>query len=104
MAELSAPGAEPDLPSSLTAAIADRLEFLSDSTIQVLRLAAVLGTEFSVLELGTVSGKTATDLIGVIDEAVTASVLVGQGEHLVFRHPLLRQALYQSIPAGVRPI
>ena len=102
VAELSAPGAEPDLPSSLTAAIADRLEFLSDSTIQVLRLAAVLGTEFSVLELGTVSGKTATDLIGVIDEAVTASVLVGQGEHLVFRHPLLRQALYQSIPAGVR--
>lgn len=89
-------------PDSLAAAIADRLEFLSTPAREVLRVAALLGEEFSVAELAVASGRPVTDLLPALDEALLAGVVADKGKELAFRHPLIRSALYEVIPAAVR--
>jgi DNA-binding CsgD family transcriptional regulator len=89
-------------PDSLSAAIADRLEFLSAPVREVLQVAALLGADFSVSELSVVSGRTVNDLLPILDEAIVAGVLRDDAPELAFRHPLIRAALYQGMPAAVR--
>jgi ATP/maltotriose-dependent transcriptional regulator MalT len=89
-------------PDSLTAAIADRLEFLPVPVRDVLRTAALLGMDFSVSELAVLSGQRMGDLLSVLDEAILAGVLLENGVELAFRHPLIRAALYDSMPAALR--
>jgi tetratricopeptide (TPR) repeat protein len=43
-----------------------------------------------------------TDLVSAIDDARAAGVLAESGTGLRFRHPLIRTALYEEIPAPVR--
>ncbi len=88
-------------PATLTAAIAGRLGFLSGEATVALRAAALLGTEFSVDEVATVLDRPAADLAGVFAEAAAAGVLTA-GDRPSFRHPLIRQALYDSVPGAVR--
>ena len=89
-------------PSSLSAAIADHLGFVAGPVREVLRAAALLGTDFAVSDLAIVLGRSVADLIPAIDEACTAGVLAESGHGLGFRHPLIRAALYDEIPAPVR--
>jgi DNA-binding CsgD family transcriptional regulator len=89
-------------PDSLSAAIADRLEFLSMPVREVLRIAALLGLDFSVSELAVVSSRRVNDLLPVLDEAILSGVLLDNGAELTFRHPLIRSALYEGMPAAVR--
>ncbi|GAA4462469.1 ATP-binding protein [Phytohabitans houttuyneae] len=89
-------------PGSLAAAIADRLEFLSEQARVVLRTAALLGTEFSVTELIAVLGRGINELLPMLDEAIEAGVLREDGRQMAFRHPLLRTALYEETPHSVR--
>jgi DNA-binding CsgD family transcriptional regulator/tetratricopeptide (TPR) repeat protein len=89
-------------PSSLSAAIADRLDFVPGSVREVLRAAALLGVDFAVPDLAIVLRRGVTDLIPAIDEARTAGVLAESGSGLGFRHPLIRAALYDEIPVPVR--
>ncbi|NJC72012.1 AAA family ATPase [Planosporangium thailandense] len=89
-------------PGSLPDAIADRLEFLSTSARAALRAGALLGVDFSVTELAAVSGRSLTDLLPALDEAIAAGVLRDDGAGLAFRHPLIRTALYDGMPAAVR--
>jgi DNA-binding CsgD family transcriptional regulator/tetratricopeptide (TPR) repeat protein len=89
-------------PGSLSAAIADRLGFVSGSVREVLRAAALLGVDFAVPDLATVLGRGVASLIPAVDEARAAGVLAESGNNLGFRHPLIRAALYDEIPAPVR--
>jgi DNA-binding CsgD family transcriptional regulator len=89
-------------PSSLSAALADRLGFVSGPVQEVLRAAALLGVDFAVPDLAIVLGRTVADLIPAVDEACAAGVLAESGHGLGFRHPLIRAALYEEIPAPVR--
>ncbi|MEP7019009.1 MAG: AAA family ATPase [Pseudonocardiales bacterium] len=89
-------------PESLAAAIADRLGFLSTETGQMLRLAALLGREFAVADLSIVANRAPSELIAVMDEAVAARVVVPAGARYAFRHPVIRQALYEATPTGMR--
>ncbi len=89
-------------PDSLPAAIADRLEFLSSPVRETLRAAALLGVVFPVSSLASVSGKPVSDLMPVLYEAVAMGVLCEEGNELAFRHPLIRAALYEEMPAPVR--
>ncbi len=91
-------------PSSLSAAIADRLGFVSRPVHEVLRAAALLGVGFAVRDLATVLGRGVPDLLPAVDEACTAGVLAESGGGLAFRHPLIRAALYDEIPAPVRAV
>ncbi len=89
-------------PSSLSAAIADRLGFVSGSVREVLRAAALLGVDFAVPDLATVLGRGVADLVPAVDEACAAGVLAESGNGLGFRHPMIRAALYDEIPTPVR--
>jgi DNA-binding CsgD family transcriptional regulator len=94
---------DPDAsPAGLGAAIRNRLDFLSQDATDTLRVAALLGPEFSAFDLATVTGRASSELLPVLDEAVAAGVLAESAEHLAFRHDLIRQALYEAVPATVR--
>ena len=89
-------------PSSLSAAIADRLGFVAGPVREVLRAAALLGTDFAVSDLAIVLGRGVADLVPAVDEACAVGVLAESGHGLGFRHPLIRAALYDDMPAPVR--
>ena len=89
-------------PSSLSAAIADRLGFVAGPVREVLRAAALLGMDFAVPDLAIVLGRSVADLIPAVDEACAVGVLAESGHGLGFRHPLIRAALYDEMPAPVR--
>ena len=90
------------VPSSLSAAIADRLDFVSGPVREVLQAAALLGVEFAISDLAAVLGRSVADLLPAVDGARAAGVLGESGHSLGFRHPLIRAALYDVIPAPVR--
>ena len=89
-------------PDSLSAAIADRLGFVSGPVREVLRAAALLGVDFVVPDLATVLDRGVADLVSALDEACAAGVLADSGSGMAFRHPLIRAALYDEMPAPVR--
>jgi DNA-binding CsgD family transcriptional regulator len=89
-------------PGSLSAAIADRLRFVPSWVREVLRAAALLGVDFAVPDLATVLHRGVADLVPAVDEAQAAGVLTESGTGLGFRHPMIRSALYEEIPAPVR--
>ena len=89
-------------PSSLSAAIADRLGFVAGPVREVLRAAALLGVDFAVPDLAIVLGRSVAGLIPALDEACATGVLAESGHGLGFRHPLIRAALYDEMPAPVR--
>jgi hypothetical protein len=89
-------------PPSLSDAISARLNLLSFPAIRALRTATLLGEEFHVEDLSLITGRAATDLIGVVEEGQAAGVLAESGTALVFRHGLIRRALYDGMPAELR--
>ena len=101
-------GAEPgsavpgSIPGSLSAVIADRLGFVTGPVRDVLRAAALLGVDFEISDLAIVLGRGLPDLLPAVDEARVAGVLAESGGSLGFRHPMIRAALYEEMPAAVR--
>jgi DNA-binding CsgD family transcriptional regulator/tetratricopeptide (TPR) repeat protein len=102
VAELTGGAAVARVPVSLAAAIAGRLAGLPEDAVGVLRWAALLGHEFSVADLEVVSARSAGELMAVVEAAAGAGVLMEAGVRLAFRHGLIRQALYEGMPAGLR--
>lgn len=91
------------VPQSLIAAISDRLDFLSNNARNTLQAAALLGVDFQVDDLAVVLGRRVPELVPVINEARAAGVLKDMGDKFSFRHPLIRQVLYDDIAAPLRP-
>src|SRR6266581_4363490 len=100
IAEVSA--AREQLPASLAAVLTDRLSSVPADTAQMLRTAALLGGRFAVTDLAVVLRRPASELAAGLQEAVAAGILIGSDPDLVFRHPLIRQALYESVPTALR--
>jgi DNA-binding CsgD family transcriptional regulator/tetratricopeptide (TPR) repeat protein len=90
------------IPESLIAVVTRRLSGLSGQARQILPVAAVLGPSFTVAELAAVLGAPALDLLGVIQEAAAGGVLTAESDRLTFRHEVIRQALYESLPMSAR--
>jgi DNA-binding CsgD family transcriptional regulator/tetratricopeptide (TPR) repeat protein len=90
------------VPDSLSAAIASRLDFVPGPVREVLQAAALLGVDFAVPDLATVLRRSMADLVPALDGARAAGVLRESGSGLGFRHPMIRAALYEAIPAPVR--
>jgi DNA-binding CsgD family transcriptional regulator len=90
------------LPASLAAVLSDRVSSVSAETAQMLRAAALLGGRFAVTDLAVVLRRPVSDLAAGLQEAVAAGILVGSGADLAFRHLLIQQALYESMPTALR--
>jgi DNA-binding CsgD family transcriptional regulator len=91
-----APGEEPPLPESLTAAVRDRLASLSPRARRTLLHAAALGKPTAAL-LDAASADDAG-----LQEALSARILELEGDRLRFAHPLLAAVTYREAPAAER--
>ena len=101
-AEVSAAGER--LPASLAAVLTDRLGSVSAGAAQLLRTAALLGGRFAVTDLAVVLRRPASELAADVQEAVAAGIVTQHPNDpdLAFRHLLIQQALYESMPAALR--
>lgn len=97
-----AEAARPSLPSSLRLMLLRRLGYLPGSTLDVLRMAAMLGSSFEVAQLALVTKRPVVELTAVLDEALHAGVLREAGPRLAFRHDLIREALYTDLALPIR--
>ncbi|MEA2516972.1 MAG: hypothetical protein QOG16_810, partial [Actinomycetota bacterium] len=82
--------------------ILTKISFLSEPSIELLRAAAVLGTNFFVTDLVTIVRLPLGELMPRIRECLAASVLDEDEEKIRFRHDLIREALYLDMPAAIR--
>jgi len=97
------PGQHSVLPAGLAALLLSRVEQLSDTTQRVLRAAAVAGRKADDELVRAASGLEAADYEAAVREAVTHQLLVPHGtEGYVFRHALLREAVYADLLPGER--
>jgi DNA-binding CsgD family transcriptional regulator len=94
-------GDEGPAPTSLPTAIANRIESMSQDAKRIVQFATLLTPEFSVANLAIVLGRPATELAGALLDAYRVHVLVDSGGR-TFLHPLVREALYEAIPEGLR--
>jgi DNA-binding CsgD family transcriptional regulator/tetratricopeptide (TPR) repeat protein len=88
--------------ASLSLTILHRLSFLATDTLDLLRVAAILGTSFRAHDLSAVTGVQPLSLIAGLREALASGVLVEDPSYLRFRHELVRQALLEDLPQAVR--
>lgn len=92
----------PWLPPSVQATIRRRLGFLPAGTLEVIKVAAVMGTRFPLDHLAAVMATSAAQLLADLEAATSAGLLGDDGGALVFRHGLIRDAVYHEIPAAIR--
>ncbi|AOP49011.1 helix-turn-helix transcriptional regulator [Streptomyces lydicus] len=97
-AEVSAHCALP----TLTALVTHRLRDLREEVLQMLRIVAVLGAGCTTAELATVIDTPLRDLLTAMAEAEASGILRDTGQHLRFRHELIRKTLYDAVPVSVR--
>ncbi len=92
-----------ELPARLADLLVARTVELSPATQQVLRAAAVTGRRIDDELVRQASGLTAADYETGIREAVAHQLLVPDDmDRLVFRHALLREAIYNDLLPGER--
>ena len=91
------------LPAGLAALLLSRVEQLSDATQRVLRAAAVAGRKADDELVRAASALAPDEYEAAVREAVTHQLLVPDGtEGYVFRHALLREAVYGDLLPGER--
>jgi DNA-binding CsgD family transcriptional regulator/tetratricopeptide (TPR) repeat protein len=89
------------LPEQLNDLLLARVDALSDETRRVLRLASAHGSRLWP-ELLREASSVGADLDASLREAIDAQVLRRTGDHLDFRHGLLREAVYDDLMPGER--
>ncbi|MEU9671170.1 AAA family ATPase [Streptomyces bobili] len=90
------------VPPGLVVGVRGRLRSLRPGTLRFLQMGAVLGRRFGFHDAAALCGQSPTALITELEEAVRAGLVDDDGDHLVFRHDLLRQAVYVDIPPSAR--
>ncbi len=94
--------AEVSLPAALAVTILRRLTPLSEPARELLRLASVLGSTVAVGDLLVVAQRSAMDTSPLLTEIFASGLLGEDGAAIVFRHDLVREAIYTDIPRPVR--
>ena len=79
-----------------------RLSLLPEDGLNLLRVASILGSTFSMAELALVTGRTPAQLLPALAAAVDAGLFSESGDRLAFRHELVRDAIYHDLPVAVR--
>ncbi|TML09196.1 MAG: hypothetical protein E6G41_00500 [Actinobacteria bacterium] len=90
------------IPEGVRETIGRRLERRSPRCRAVLDAASAFGREFELQPLGEVCSLAEDDLFAAIDEATTARFVgdvPGAANRLRFSHVLMRDALYEELPA-----
>ncbi len=90
------------VPPGLVVGVRGRLASLRPGTLRFLQMGAVLGRRFGFHDAAALCGQPLAMLVDALEEVVRAGLLDDDGDHLVFRHDLLRQAVYVDIPPSAR--
>jgi DNA-binding SARP family transcriptional activator len=93
------------IPETVIETVARRLERQSASCRQTLTLASVIGREFDPVVVEALSGAEGDELYRALEEAASARLLAplpNAPGRLRFSHVLIRDALYETIPAPRR--
>ncbi|WBB61221.1 LuxR C-terminal-related transcriptional regulator [Streptomyces sp. WMMC500] len=90
------------LPRRFHALVRDRLDHLSPAARRGLQVAAVLEPTFTAADMGALTGVTPDEIAALTAEAVGAGILSRRGTLLTFRQDLVRQAIYEALPAALR--
>jgi DNA-binding CsgD family transcriptional regulator len=90
------------LPTQLRDRVQRQLRALSRQALDVLRVGAVLGPSFTLIDAAHVLDVPASHLVASLTEAFTIDVLAEDGLDLAFRHELFREAVYDDIPVALR--
>ena len=90
------------LPPTLRLTFLRRLSLLPEDALNMLRVASILGSTFSLAELALLAGRSAAQLVPALAAAVDAGLLSESGDRLAFRHDLVRDAIYHDLPVAVR--
>jgi hypothetical protein len=91
-----------ELPDSIRQLVLGRVGELPEKTVSALRIASLLGDEFSLRDLATVTGRRVTELVEELGEAFRAGLVADRRGVLVFRHQLVRDAVSEDIPEAAR--
>ncbi|MEU3154601.1 helix-turn-helix transcriptional regulator [Streptomyces griseus] len=83
-------------------AVMHHLRGLSHECLRILDAVAVLGQRFSIHEAAGLLGRNPVELLPLIGELIAASVLEDEGPTLAFRHPLVRETLYDRLSEPTR--
>ncbi|WP_053709588.1 ATP-binding protein [Streptomyces sp. NRRL B-3648] len=98
----TADGSAEPVPPGLVVGVRGRLGSLHPDTLLFLQRGAVLGRGFAFRDAAALCGRPPVELIPALEEAVRAGLLEDDGDQLVFRHDLLRQAVYVDVPPSAR--
>jgi len=93
------------IPQSVREVVGRRLDQLSESSNKLLQIASVVGREFTLGVVQTVSELDAAAISEAIDEAVAARVVAETPRSLdryAFSHALIRETLYDELPTTRR--
>lgn len=94
------------VPESVGQVIRSRLTLLPPDCVELLGTAAVVGRRFPVPLVASVAGCREDEALDRLDPARRAGILEvdeqGGDRRLRFRHELLREVLYEDLPAGAR--
>jgi tetratricopeptide (TPR) repeat protein len=92
-----------DLPHGVRQAIRQQIEALPPKTQNSLALASVIGRDFGLDELAALSGAEVTLVEDQLGPAIAAGVLfrtTNQTSSLQFKHLLVRDVLYETLPVA----
>jgi DNA-binding NarL/FixJ family response regulator len=90
------------LPGRLHGLVQRRLDGLGQRARHLLVTAAVLDPAFGLEDTAEMLGETPATLLPAIEEAMDAAIVTAAGRAFAFRHPLLRCAVGEMIPAPAR--
>ncbi|HWC15342.1 MAG TPA: AAA family ATPase [Actinomycetota bacterium] len=92
------------VPEGIRGLIRARLDELSDEVTGLLSIASVIGREFDITVLAAVSKIAVEDLLAILDEALSAAILVETSAlgRYEFTHILIRETLYEDLTPGER--
>ncbi|MEE9417246.1 MAG: AAA family ATPase, partial [Acidimicrobiales bacterium] len=93
-----------EVPESLRLAVARELQRLGEEVTMVVRACSVQGIDIDVGALAATLDQNAIALAAPLDVAVAAGLLEDRAGCLMFRHELLRAAVYLQMPVGVRKV
>ncbi|HEX7609548.1 MAG TPA: hypothetical protein VF380_02645, partial [Solirubrobacteraceae bacterium] len=105
----TAPGDSAALPDTLQSLLAMRLDALSAHERELIGHAAVVGRSFPQSALESVAAASGTDLAGSLAKLCAKNLIeIGERDEwagepvFAFRHVLIRDAAYESLPRAVR--
>lgn len=91
-----------ELPTSLRELVLRRLQYLPRGTLDLLQIASVLGDAAPVAHLAAAARRRVPEVVSDLQEAYRARLLDEHRDAVVFRHQLIQEAIYQSLPRPVR--